>query len=111
MRAFRAPRRHAPLEPMPDRSSCLADRLWIFYTLTDVDLPQEMLRAIARRAQAERERHAKIIHAEGEFPAAERLTLAAEVMSRRPATLQLRYLQMLTEISTDKDTNIVFPSR
>ena len=67
-----------------------------------------MLRAIARRAEAERERRAKVIHAEGEFPAAERLTLAAEVMDRSPATLQLRYLQTLTEISTDKDANIVF---
>ena len=68
-----------------------------------------MLRAIARQAKAERGRRAKAIHAEGEFPAAERLTLAAEVMDRSPATLQLRYLQTLTEISTDKDTNIVFP--
>ena len=68
-----------------------------------------MLRAIARQAKAERERHAKAIHAEGKFSAPERLTLAAEVMARSPATLQLRYLQTLTEISTDKDTNIVFP--
>ena len=57
-----------------------------------------MLRAIARQAEAERERRAKVIHAEGEFPAAERLTLAAEVMGRSPATLQLRYLQTLTDI-------------
>ncbi len=75
----------------------------------DVDLPQEMLRAIARQAEAERERRAKVIHAEGEFQAAERLTQAAEVMTRSPSALQLRYLQTLTEISTDKGTNIVFP--
>jgi len=75
----------------------------------DVDLPQEMLRAIARQAEAERERRAKVIHAEGEFQAAERLTQVAEVMDRSPAALQLRYLQTLTEISTDKGTNIVFP--
>ena len=67
-----------------------------------------MLRAIARQAKAERERRAKAIHAKGKFSAPERLTLAAEVMDRSPAILQLRYLQTLTEISTDKDTNIVF---
>ena len=75
----------------------------------DVDLPQEMLRAIARQAEAERERRAKVIHAEGEHQAAERLTQAAEVMSRSPNALLLRYLQTLTEISTGKGTNIVFP--
>ena len=75
----------------------------------DVDLPQEMLRAIARQAEAERERRAKVIHAEGEFQAAERLTQAAEVMARDPAALQLRYLQTLTEITTDKTSTIVFP--
>ena len=75
----------------------------------DVDLPQEMLRAIARQAEAERERRAKVIHAEGEFQAAERLTQAAEVMARDPAALQLRYLQTLTEITTDKASTIVFP--
>ena len=75
----------------------------------DVDLPQEMLRAIARQAEAERERRAKVIHAEGEYQAAERLTQASEVMSRSPAAIQLRYLQTLTEISTGKGANIVFP--
>jgi len=75
----------------------------------DVDLPQEMLRAIARQAEAERERRAKVIHAEGEFQAADRLTQAAEVMARDPAALQLRYLQTLTEITTDKTSTIVFP--
>ncbi len=62
----------------------------------DVDLPQEMLRAIARQAEAERERRAKVIHAEGEAQAAERLTQASEVMARSPAAIQLRYLQTLT---------------
>ena len=75
----------------------------------DVDLPQEMLRAIARQAEAERERRAKVIHAEGEAQAAERLTQAAEVMARSPSAMQLRYLQTLVEISTGKGTNIVFP--
>lgn len=75
----------------------------------DVDLPQEMVRAIARQAEAERERRAKVIHAEGESQAAERLTQAAEVMARSPAAIQLRYLQTLTEITTDKATTVVFP--
>jgi regulator of protease activity HflC (stomatin/prohibitin superfamily) len=74
-----------------------------------VDLPQEMQRAIARQAEAEREKRAKIIHAEGEFAAAQRLSDAAEVIQREPATLQLRYLQTLTEIATEKNSTIVFP--
>jgi hypothetical protein len=64
-----------------------------------IDLPQEMQRAIARQAEAERERRAKIIAAEGEFQAAERLSHAADLMTRNPATLQLRYLQTLVEIT------------
>ncbi len=75
----------------------------------DVDLPQEMLRAIARQAEAERERRAKVIHAEGEFQAAERLTQAAQVMSQNPGAMQLRYLQTLTELSTNQASTIVFP--
>ena len=75
----------------------------------DVDLPKEMLRAIARQAEAERERRAKVIHAQGEFEAAEQLTQASEIMARSPSALQLRYLQTLTEISTDKASHIVFP--
>ena len=75
----------------------------------DVDLPHEMLRAIAKQAEAERERRAKVIHAEGEAQAAERLTQAAEVMARSPGALQLRYLQTLTEITTDKGSTVVFP--
>lgn len=75
----------------------------------DVDLPQEMQRAIAKQAEAERERRAKVIHAEGEFQAAQKLTDAAKVISQEPAALQLRYLQTLTEISVDKNSTIAFP--
>ena len=75
----------------------------------NVDLPVEMQRAIARQAEAERERRAKIIHAEGEHQAAEKLAAAAEIMSRNPATLQLRYLQTLTEIAAEKNSTIIFP--
>ncbi len=74
-----------------------------------VDLPDQMVRAIARQAEAERERRAKIIHAEGEFTAAEKLAMAAEVIQRQPAALQLRYLQTLVEIGTEKNTTVVFP--
>lgn len=74
-----------------------------------VDLPETMVRAIARQAEAERERRAKIIHAEGEFSASERLAQAAAVMQREPAAMQLRYLQTLVEIGTEKNTTIVFP--
>ena len=75
----------------------------------DVDLPEGMRRAIARQAEAERERRAKVIHAEGEFQASERLTQAAEVIGRAPVAIQLRYLQTLTEIAMDKTSTIVFP--
>ncbi|HTY43401.1 MAG TPA: slipin family protein [Thermoanaerobaculia bacterium] len=74
-----------------------------------VDLPPEMQRAMARQAEAEREKRAKIIHAEGEFEASTRLSEAAEIISRQPATLQLRYLQTLTEIASEKNSTIVFP--
>jgi len=75
----------------------------------NVDLPQEMQRAIARQAEAERERRAKVIHAEGEFEASRRLADAADVISRNPAALQLRYLQTLVEISADKNSTTIFP--
>lgn len=75
----------------------------------NVDLPAEMQRAIAIQAQAERERRAKIIHAEGELQASAKLSEAAAVISQNPIALQLRYLQTLTEIGTDKNTTIVFP--
>lgn len=74
-----------------------------------VDLAEQMIRAIARQAEAERERRAKIIHAEGEYTAAEKLAMAAEVIQKQPAALQLRYLQTLVEIGTEKNTTIVFP--
>ena len=75
----------------------------------NVDLPQEMQRAIARQAEAERERRAKIIHAEGEFQAAQRLADAAAVISQNSAAIQLRYLQTLVEIATEKNSTIIFP--
>ena len=74
-----------------------------------VDLPQEMQRAIARQAEAERERRAKIISAEGEFQASAKLADAAAVLNREPAAITLRYLQTLIEIGTEKNTTIVFP--
>jgi regulator of protease activity HflC (stomatin/prohibitin superfamily) len=75
----------------------------------NVDLPQEMQRAIARQAEAERERRAKIIGAEGEYQASTKLAEASEILSRNPMALQLRYLQTLIEISTEKNSTIVFP--
>lgn len=74
-----------------------------------VDIPEAMQRAIARQAEAERERRAKIIHAEGEFAAAQRLADAARVLETQRAAIQLRYLQTLTEIGTEKNTTVVFP--
>jgi len=74
-----------------------------------VDLAEQMIRAIARQAEAERERRAKIIHAEGEYTAAEKLAMAAAVIQQQPAAIQLRYLQTLVEIGTEKNTTIVFP--
>ncbi len=74
-----------------------------------VDLPESMLRAMAKQAEAEREKRSKIIHAEGEFSAAQRLADAAHVLATEPVTLQLRYLQTLTEIGVEKNTTIVFP--
>jgi regulator of protease activity HflC (stomatin/prohibitin superfamily) len=75
----------------------------------NVDLPQEMLRAIARQAEAERERRAKVIHAEGEFQASQKLSEAAKIISSQPATLQLRFLQTLTEVATERNSTIIFP--
>ncbi len=74
-----------------------------------VDLPQEMQRAMAKQAEAEREKRAKIIHADGEFQAAEKLAQAAAVVSREPVAIQLRYLQTLTEIGVEKNTTVIFP--
>jgi regulator of protease activity HflC (stomatin/prohibitin superfamily) len=75
----------------------------------DVELPQSMQRAMARQAEAEREKRAKIIHAEGEFQASQQLAMAAEVINQNPVTIQLRYLQTLTEIGVEKNTTVVFP--
>ncbi|HEY1216980.1 MAG TPA: slipin family protein [Bryobacteraceae bacterium] len=74
-----------------------------------VDLPEQMIRAIARQAEAERERRAKVIHAEGEFMAAEKLSMAAQQIQKEPVAIQLRYLQTLVEIGGDKNSTIVFP--
>jgi len=75
----------------------------------NVDLPQEMLRAIAKQAEAERERRAKIIHAQGEFEASQKLADAARIISTEPSAIQLRFLQTLTEIATEKNSTIIFP--
>lgn len=74
-----------------------------------VDLDESMIRAIAKQAEAERNRRAKVIHAEGELQASEKLLAAAEILARQPQALQLRYLQTLTEIAGDKSSTIVFP--
>ncbi|MGB5548882.1 MAG: SPFH domain-containing protein, partial [Thermoanaerobaculia bacterium] len=74
-----------------------------------VDLPQEMQRAMAKQAEAEREKRAKIIHAEGESQASHRLAEAAETISQNSVTLQLRYLQTLTEIAAEQNSTILFP--
>jgi regulator of protease activity HflC (stomatin/prohibitin superfamily) len=75
----------------------------------NVDLPQEMQRAIARQAEAERERRAKVISAEGEFQAATRLSEASDILSKNPMALQLRYLTTLVEISAERNSTIIFP--
>jgi regulator of protease activity HflC (stomatin/prohibitin superfamily) len=75
----------------------------------DVELPADMQRAIARQAEAERERRAKIISADGEFQAAEKLSQAANIISLNPATLQLRYLQTLLDIGVNQNSTIIFP--
>src|SRR5580698_5456622 len=74
-----------------------------------VDLPEQMLRAMAKQAEAEREKRSKIINAEGEFGAAQRLVEAANLLAQQPITLQLKYLQTLTDIGTEKNTTIIFP--
>lgn len=75
----------------------------------NVDIPQEMQRAIARQAEAERERRAKVIHADGEFQASQKLADAAEIIGKQPAAIQLRYLQTLTEIATERNSTTIFP--
>jgi regulator of protease activity HflC (stomatin/prohibitin superfamily) len=75
----------------------------------NVELPQEMLRAIAKQAEAERERRAKVIHAEGEFQASQKLADAAKIIATEPISLQLRFLQTLTEIATERNSTTIFP--
>ena len=75
----------------------------------NVDLPTEMLRAIAKQAEAERERRAKIIHAEGEFQSSQKLSEAAHIIAAQPMTLQLRFLQTLVEVAAEKNSTIIFP--
>lgn len=75
----------------------------------NIDLPQEMLRAIAKQAEAERERRAKVIHADGEFQASEKLAQAAKILAAEPTSLQLRYLQTLTEVAAEKNSTTIFP--
>jgi regulator of protease activity HflC (stomatin/prohibitin superfamily) len=77
--------------------------------IKDVELPESMRRSMAAQAEAERERRAKIIHAEGEFQASEKLAAAATIIAREPVTLQLRYLQTLTEIASEKNSTLIFP--
>ena len=77
--------------------------------IKDVELAESMRRSMARQAEAERERRAKVIHAEGEFQASQRLADAADIIAKEPVTLQLRYLSTLTEIAADKNSTIVFP--
>ncbi len=77
--------------------------------LKHIDLPQEMQRAMARQAEAERERRAKVINAEGEFQAATRLADASEIIEKHPTALHLRYLQTMNEMSTESNTTTIFP--
>jgi regulator of protease activity HflC (stomatin/prohibitin superfamily) len=77
--------------------------------MKQVDLPENMIRAIAKQAEAERDRRAKVIHADGEFQAADKLTQAADIISRNPQALQLRFLGTLTEIASEKNSTILFP--
>ena len=77
--------------------------------IKDVEIPQDMQRAMARQAEAERERRAKIINAQGEFQAAEKLAMAADIISKNPAALQLRYLQTLAEVATENNSTTIFP--
>jgi regulator of protease activity HflC (stomatin/prohibitin superfamily) len=100
---------NARLQDILDRQT---DRWGIKVSLVEikaVDLPVEMRRAMSRQAEAEREKRAKIIHAEGEYQAAEKLVSAAQTIATEPVALQLRYLQTLTEIGVEQNTTVVFP--
>jgi hypothetical protein len=112
MNYFPGSRALTPLRTLcPSRSAYFAfiSRMLGLGQVRDLGLPQSMQRAMARQAEAEREKRAKVIHAEGEFTASQQLADAAEVIGSQPATLQLRYLQTLTEIAAEKNGTIVFP--
>ena len=81
----------------------------VLVELKQIDLPQEMQRAMAKQAEAERERRAKIIHSEGEFQASQKLADAAEVMGKQPMTLQLRFMQSLVQVASEKNSTTIFP--
>ena len=81
----------------------------VMVELKHIDLPQEMQRAMAKQAEAERERRAKVIHANGEFQASQKLADAAEVMEKQPMALQLRFLQSLVEVASEKNSTTIFP--
>jgi regulator of protease activity HflC (stomatin/prohibitin superfamily) len=81
----------------------------VLVELKHIDLPQEMQRAMAKQAEAERERRAKVIHAEGEFQASQKLADAAEIIAKHPMALHLRFLQSLVEVSAEKNSTIIFP--
>lgn len=81
----------------------------VLVELEHIDLPQEMHRAMAKQAEAERERRAKVIHAEGEFQASQKLADAAEIIAKHPMALHLRFLQSLVEVSAEKNSTIIFP--
>jgi regulator of protease activity HflC (stomatin/prohibitin superfamily) len=81
----------------------------VLVEVKDIDLPQEMQRAMAKQAEAERERRAKIIHAEGEFQASQKLADAAEIIAKQPTAMHLRFLQSLVEVSADNNSTVVVP--
>ena len=81
----------------------------VLVELKHIDLPQEMQRAMAKQAEAERERRAKVIHADGEFQASQKLADAAEVIGKQPMALQLRFLQSLVEVASEKNSTTIFP--
>jgi regulator of protease activity HflC (stomatin/prohibitin superfamily) len=81
----------------------------VLVELKHIDLPQEIQRAMAKQAEAERERRAKVIHAEGEFQASQKLADAAEIIAKHPMALHLRFLQSLVEVSAEKNSTIIFP--
>lgn len=100
---------NARLQTILDRHTAAWGVKVTLVEVKQVDLAEQMIRVIARQAEAERERRAKIIHAEGEYSASEKLSMAAAVLQRQPVAIQLRYLQTLVEIGTEKNTTIVFP--